>query len=71
MKTDTSWFVDARYGMFVHYGLYSLLERGAIKTPAACRERVQSRFHDVRRIGGNKLLTLLPQRYRTLCVQRV
>ena len=28
MKTDTSWFVDARYGMFIHYGLYSLLERG-------------------------------------------
>jgi len=23
-----NWFVNARYGMFVHYGLYSLLERG-------------------------------------------
>jgi alpha-L-fucosidase len=30
--TDTtkksSWFAEARYGLFVHYGLYSLLERG-------------------------------------------
>ena len=25
---DTTWFVQARYGMFVHYGLYSLLGRG-------------------------------------------
>jgi alpha-L-fucosidase len=25
---DLSWFSDARYGMFVHYGLYSLLARG-------------------------------------------
>ncbi len=23
-----NWFVEARYGLFVHYGLYSLLERG-------------------------------------------
>lgn len=28
MAADNSWFLDARYGMFVHYGLYSLLERG-------------------------------------------
>ncbi len=26
MKTD--WFLDARFGLFVHYGLYSLLGRG-------------------------------------------
>jgi alpha-L-fucosidase len=25
---STDWFVSARYGMFVHYGLYSLLGRG-------------------------------------------
>jgi alpha-L-fucosidase len=25
---DTTWFAAARYGMFVHYGLYSLLGRG-------------------------------------------
>ncbi len=24
-----SWFAGARYGLFIHYGLYSLLERGA------------------------------------------
>ena len=26
--TDMTWFVQARYGLFIHYGLYSLLERG-------------------------------------------
>ncbi len=25
---DTAWFEDARYGLFMHYGLYSLLGRG-------------------------------------------
>lgn len=25
---DDRWFKEARYGMFIHYGLYSLLERG-------------------------------------------
>ena len=30
MKTDnrTKWFKEARFGLFIHYGLYSLLERG-------------------------------------------
>ena len=25
---NLSWFKDAKFGMFVHYGLYSLLEKG-------------------------------------------
>lgn len=25
---NTSWFTEARYGLFIHYGLFSLLERG-------------------------------------------
>lgn len=28
MSADLSWFINARYGLFVHYGIYSLLERG-------------------------------------------
>ncbi len=28
MTADMTWFVNARYGLFVHYGLYSLLSRG-------------------------------------------
>ncbi len=28
MKPDIRWFTDARYGLFIHYGLYSLLGRG-------------------------------------------
>lgn len=28
MTIDNSWFVDARYGLFIHYGLYSMLGRG-------------------------------------------
>ena len=26
--SDTNWFTEARYGLFIHYGLYSLLGRG-------------------------------------------
>ena len=28
VKENMKWFVDARYGMFVHFGLYSMLGRG-------------------------------------------
>ena len=28
MQPDIEWFRNARYGLFIHYGLYSLLERG-------------------------------------------
>lgn len=28
MNIEQSWFTSARYGMFVHYGLYSMLARG-------------------------------------------
>jgi len=28
MTASTDWFTEARYGLFIHYGLYSLLERG-------------------------------------------
>ena len=28
MDNRTDWFVNARYGLFIHYGLYSLLGRG-------------------------------------------
>ena len=28
MHANTDWFTDARYGLFIHYGLYSLLGRG-------------------------------------------
>src|SRR4051794_35642981 len=28
MSSPNSWFTNARFGLFVHYGLYSLLERG-------------------------------------------
>jgi len=27
-ETNLEWFQDAKYGMFIHYGLYSLLEKG-------------------------------------------
>jgi alpha-L-fucosidase len=27
-EANLKWFLDARYGMFIHYGLYSLLEKG-------------------------------------------
>ena len=27
-KANLDWFQEAGYGMFIHYGLYSLLEKG-------------------------------------------
>ena len=27
-KANLKWFTDAKYGLFIHYGLYSLLEKG-------------------------------------------
>ena len=27
-KANLHWFTDARYGMFIHYGLYAQLEKG-------------------------------------------
>ena len=28
MNKTENWFAEARYGLFIHYGLYALLERG-------------------------------------------
>ena len=28
MKADTDWFVDSRFGMFIHWGIYALAARG-------------------------------------------
>ena len=28
MTSTSHWFPEARYGLFIHYGLYSLLARG-------------------------------------------
>ncbi|MFS0726707.1 alpha-L-fucosidase [Paenibacillus sp. 1P07SE] len=44
-----AWFRDARFGMFIHYGLYSLLERGEWvmyheKIPVAEYEKLQGAF---------------------------
>jgi alpha-L-fucosidase len=42
MKTD--WFTDARYGLFVHYGLYSMLGRGewAMNRESISREEIRA-----------------------------
>ncbi|MCE5240059.1 alpha-L-fucosidase [bacterium] len=37
MTPDTSWFREARYGMFIHFGLYSVLGRHEW---AMCHERI-------------------------------
>ena len=37
METDKQWFIDARYGLFIHYGLYSILGRGEW---VLCKERL-------------------------------
>ena len=47
--SNSTWFVSARYGFFVHYGLYSLLERGEWalnreQMPLAEYRRLMGRF---------------------------
>jgi alpha-L-fucosidase len=46
----TQWFRDARFGMFIHWGLYSLLARGEWvmhqeAIPAETYDRLADRFH--------------------------
>jgi alpha-L-fucosidase len=49
MPADIQWFQNARYGLFIHYGLYSLLGRGEWvmnreQIPAADYARLAERF---------------------------
>ncbi len=49
MPDNSSWFRDARYGLFIHYGLYSLLGRGEWvmnreQVPASEYARLAQRF---------------------------
>ena len=37
MEADKQWLIDARYGLFIHYGLYSILGRGEW---VLCKERL-------------------------------
>ena len=44
MSDRTAWFTEARYGLFVHYGLYSLLGRGewAMNRESIPREEIRA-----------------------------
>ena len=49
LTPDMQWFRDARYGLIIHYGLYSLLGRGEWvmnreQIPAAEYARLTGRF---------------------------
>jgi alpha-L-fucosidase len=79
------WFADARYGLFLHYGLYSLLGRGEWvmfheKIPVAEYARLKDRFtadkFDARAIAdlavaaGMKYVTLTARHHDGFCLFR-
>src|SRR6266508_2171973 len=52
-KQGMQWFLDSRFGMFIHWGLYSLLARGEWvmhmeSIPAAEYEKLAPQFNPVR-----------------------
>ncbi|MCE5240057.1 alpha-L-fucosidase [bacterium] len=51
MTTDPSWFREARYGMFIHFGLYSVIGRHEW---AMCHDRIPP--DEYRRLTAGSLL---------------
>ena len=54
-----AWFADARFGLFMHYGLYSLLGRGEWvlqkeTVPLAEYEALKAGGHQVMALEGDK-----------------
>jgi alpha-L-fucosidase len=80
-----AWFRDARYGLFLHYGLYSLLRRGEWvqyqeRIPVAEYARLQDRFTAERfdapaicalaRDAGMRYLTITTRHHDSFCLFR-
>ncbi len=82
---NLEWFTDAGYGMFIHYGLYSLLERGEwvqlrdtipVAQYALLKERFTAENFDVDFItdlaikGGMKYITITSKHHDGFCLFR-
>lgn len=67
MKVTTrNWFSEARYGLFVHYGLYSLLGRAEWswnreEIPSPEYRALANRFTAKETWGGHPVLFLCPE----------
>jgi len=81
--TNLEWFKDADYGMFIHYGLYSLLEKGEWvqlrdTIPVAEYARLKDRFTasdfnadqitDLAVKGGMKYITITSKHHDGFCL---
>lgn len=83
--TNLQWFEDAGYGMFIHYGIYSLLERGEWvqlrdTIPVAAYARWMEQFDarhfdpdfitDLALEGGMKYITITSKHHDGFCLFR-
>jgi len=82
-ETNLLWFQEAKYGMFIHYGLYSLLEKGEwvqlrdtipVAEYALLKDRFTAEHFDADRItdiainGGMKYITITSKHHDGFCL---
>jgi len=82
-KANLQWFQHAQYGMFIHYGLYSLLEKGEWvqlfdTIPVAKYAQLQNRFTaekfdadaitDIAKSAGMKYITITAKHHDGFCL---
>ncbi len=82
-QANLEWFTNADYGMFIHYGLYSLLEKGEwvqlrdtipVAEYAKLKDRFTAEHFDADRItdiaieGGMKYITITSKHHDGFCL---
>ena len=82
-QANLEWFQEAKYGMFIHYGLYSLLEKGEwvqlrdtipVAEYALLKDRFTAEHFDADRItdiaiqGGMKYITITSKHHDGFCL---
>ena len=82
-KANLEWFKNAKYGMFIHYGLYSLLEKGEwvqlrdtipVAEYAKLKDRFSAENFDADKItelainGGMKYITITSKHHDGFCL---
>ncbi|MBE9517616.1 MAG: alpha-L-fucosidase [Bacteroidetes bacterium] len=82
-EANLLWFQEAKYGMFIHYGLYSLLEKGEwvqlrdtipVAEYALLKDRFTAEHFDADRItdiaiqGGMKYITITSKHHDGFCL---
>ncbi|NND06486.1 MAG: alpha-L-fucosidase precursor [Saprospiraceae bacterium] len=82
-EANLTWFKDAKYGMFIHYGLYSILEKGEwvqlrdtipVKEYAKLKDRFTAENFDADKIteiaieAGMKYITITAKHHDGFCL---